>query len=118
MKIRNRFVTSLPLAAAILCSFSAFTAIDLPAALARNSGNDDGVRAGRVEGFAVRINVSTRLVVVELRNGGIRRLSVPTTAKVERNNVHATLAAFALGDFVQARLNASGVVTKIEAAGP
>lgn len=70
----------------------------------------------RVEGRATAVDATIRVVVIRKSNGQSQSLSVPTTAKVERNGVSAPLSAFKVGDFVQARLT-NNIITKIEARG-
>ena len=72
----------------------------------------------RVEGKLAGVNVAARIVTVRLQNGTTRALTIPTTAKVERNGVRASLSAFKVNDSVQARLLVDGVtVIKFEGVG-
>ncbi|MEQ1828736.1 MAG: hypothetical protein ABL921_22425 [Pirellula sp.] len=76
-----------------------------------------GVREPRLEGTLVAVNAP--MVSVRTRNGTVRIIAIPPTAKIERNDVRATLAAFKIGDRVQARFTLNGAtVTKFEGVGP
>ena len=73
----------------------------------------------RVEGRLVAKNVAARRMSVRLQNGTSRVLTIPATAKVERNGVTVGLNAFKINDAVQARLLVDGVtVIKFEGVGP
>ncbi len=72
----------------------------------------------RVEGTLAAKNVAARRMSVRLQNGTIRVLTIPTTAKIERNGVTVGLNAFKVKDVVQARLLVDGVtVIKFEGTG-
>lgn len=73
----------------------------------------------RVEGTLTAKNVVARRMVVRLQNGTTRTLVIPFTAKIERNDVTASLNSFKIGDRVQARLLVNGTtVIKFEGVGP
>lgn len=73
----------------------------------------------RVEGSLAGKNVPARRMSVRLQNGNLRVLTIPATAKVERNGVPVGLNAFKIDDRVQARLLVDGVtVIKFEGTGP
>ncbi len=83
-------------------------------ALAKGGGNQP-----RIEGVLVSMNVASRTANVRLQNNTVRSVSIPAAAKVERNGVRVTLAAFKVNDRVQARYAADGVtVVKFEGVGP
>jgi hypothetical protein len=76
-------------------------------------------KSPQVEGRLVAKNVTTRQVTIRTQSGNNVVLTIPITAKIERNGVHTTLKAFKIGDFVQAKFDASGrVVIKFEGVGP
>ncbi len=73
----------------------------------------------RVEGRLAGKNVPARRMSVKLQNGTLRVLTIPATAKVERNGQTASLSAFKIDDRVQARLLVDGTtVIKFEGVGP
>ncbi len=73
----------------------------------------------RVEGRLVSGDVTARTVVVRVSNGSLVTLTIPATAKVERNGRKATLVAFKVNDRVEARFApGSTVVVKFEGVGP
>jgi hypothetical protein len=82
-------------------------------------GSSGGTTTGvtRVEGTIAAVNVAARTVTFRFGNGGTRVVTVAANAKVERNDEETALAAFVIGDFGQARLDANGVAIKIEAVG-
>ena len=71
----------------------------------------------RLEGTLVAKNVAAGLLSIRKQGGAIVKVTVPASAKVERNDVHSTIAAFKIGDFVQTR-SVNGTVVKAEAVGP
>lgn len=77
-----------------------------------------GVKEPRVEGTLASVNVVSSQVTITLQGGATRTLTIPATAKIERNGVPATLASFKKGDRVQARFTADGsTVVKFEGTG-
>ena len=70
-----------------------------------------------MEGTIAAVNVSARIVTLRFGNGTTRTVTVAASAKIERNGAAASLAAFLVGDFGDAKLGADGVAVKIEAAG-
>ena len=88
-----------------------------------NSGSGGGGSGGtttgvtRVEGTITAVNVGGRTVTFRFGNGSTRTVTVAATATIERNELHSSLAAFLVGDFGEARLDASGVAIKVEAVG-
>ncbi len=108
-KFRN--VVLLAIVAAMFFGASQMTS---PAFADRGGG---GAREPRLEGTLVAVNAP--MVSVRSRNGTVRIIAIPPTAKIERNDVRATLAAFKIGDRVQARFTLNGAtVTKFEGVGP
>ena len=69
----------------------------------------------RLEGTIAAVNATSRSVTFRSGNGTTRTVIVAATAKLERNDIETTLASFLVGDFGQARIDASGVAVKIEA---
>lgn len=96
------------LLALVGCLMTALAGADLHAA----SGKDPN----KIEGVLVRKTAAS--VVVRLQNRSLVTVVVNATTKIERNDVRATLAAFRIGDRVQAILGANGIATKVEATGP
>ncbi len=73
----------------------------------------------RVEGKLVTRNLTTRVVTIQKQGGSLVNLTIPTTAKIERNGIKVGLNAFKANDAVQARLLVNGVtVIKFEGVGP
>ncbi len=105
------------------------SASDLIEGSGRNSGSNSNSGSGatggggtttgvtKVEGTIAAVNVSARIVTLRFGNGTTRVVTVAAGAKVERNGLDATLASFLVGDFGQARLDASGAAFKVEAVG-
>lgn len=72
----------------------------------------------QVEGKLAAMNVSARVASIKITNGTIVKVTIPTTAKVERNGFKVALSAFKVGDRVQAKFLADGVtVFKFEGTG-
>jgi hypothetical protein len=67
-----------------------------------------------VEGTIVAVDASGRTVTIR-RGGANVLIRLTATAKIERNDVETTLAAFQVGDFGQARLGSDGLAFKVEA---
>jgi hypothetical protein len=87
--------------------------------------NDDrgGVSGGditgtKVEGTIIGVNAGAGQVTIRLQNGTARTVALAPGAKVERNDVTATLAAFRIGDIGEAILGTNGLALKVEASGP
>lgn len=74
----------------------------------------------RVEGVLVDLNLAAGTVAIRVRTGDVVVVSVNGSTKIERNGVHTTLAAFRIGDRVQARLGSaeSNLAIKFEGTGP
>lgn len=99
--------------------FGALLAIAGLASFAANQVQAKDPPQTRVEGTLGGKNVAQRRMSVRLSNGTFRVLTIPTTAKVERNGVKVGLNAFKIDDRVQARLLVDGVtVIKFEGTGP
>lgn len=77
-------------------------------------------RALRLEGTLVAVDLSASSVTVKVQSGVMVVVLTNANTKIERNGMRVTLAAFRLGDRVQARFaNTSGnLAIKLEAAGP
>jgi hypothetical protein len=87
--------------------------------------NDDngGVSGGsitgmKIEGTIIAVNAGAGQVTFRFQNGTTRTVSLAAGAKVERNDLSTTLAAFKIGDHGEAILDATGLALKIEAEGP
>jgi hypothetical protein len=82
-----------------------------------NGGTSGGNFAGQqVEGAIVAVNPGARQVAI--RAGGTTvTVTAAAGAKIERNDIETTLAAFRVGDFGQAIVGADGLAVKVEAAG-
>ena len=57
-------------------------------------------------------------VTIRLANGTTVVVKTGPGTRVERNDAHATLAAFRTGDAGQAKFGSDGVALKVEATGP
>jgi hypothetical protein len=78
-----------------------------------------GNKALRLEGRLVSKIGSDHIASVRKSNGQIVSISIPTTAKIERNGVTVALTAFKVNDVVQARFAANGTtIVKFEGVGP
>jgi len=71
----------------------------------------------RVEGSATAVNAAAGTVTVQPQSGAAVTVKAGTKTKLERNGKGVTLAAFKVGDKVEARVGADGVATKLEATG-
>jgi hypothetical protein len=80
-----------------------------------SSGGDSGT-VTRIEGTIVAVDTAGRTVTLR-RGSSTVLIRLTTTAKVERNDIGTTLAAFKVGDFGQARLGSDGLAFKMEAIG-
>lgn len=108
---RRRFLAT-SMAAAI--AFVSMVSLTAQPSMAKNGG-----RQPRLEGTLVSVNLATSTVSVRRQNGVVVSLFIPANAKIERNDLHATLGAFKVGDKVQARFAADGTtVIKFEGVGP
>ncbi len=76
-----------------------------------------GKSASKIEGTLVAINSTTGVLSVRRTNGTVVSVTVPGNAKIERNNLHASLRLFRIGDRVQVKFNTAGVIFKVEATG-
>ena len=107
MSSRRSFLT---LALAAIMTLVGFTAFDVQKAQAKSP---------QVSGTLVALNVAARKATIQTQKNGNVVVSIPAAAKIERNNAHVTLAAFKIGDKVQAKYNAAGsVIIKFEGVGP
>ncbi len=85
------------------------------------TGSGDGSGSGsgdvtRIEGTIVAVNAAGRTVTIR-RGASNVVVRLTASAKIERNDVETTLAAFKVGDFGQARLGSDGLAFKVEAVG-
>ena len=79
-------------------------------AIADNGG---AKKARRIEGTITDISLNDGVVVINNT-----KIQTTVNTKVERNNQHATLKDFRLGDFGQATLDpVTSIATKVEAKG-
>jgi hypothetical protein len=68
-----------------------------------------------VEGTITSIDLTASTVTLQTRSGTSVTVSVSQTTIVDRNELHTTLAAFLVGDPVEAKFDAQGNTLKIEA---
>ena len=80
-------------------------------------GNDDDTNPLRVEGVITAIDLDNKKVTIRTWSGNLVEVVVAPTTKIERNDLHVTLAAFKVGDRGEARFDVNGVTLKIEAEG-
>ncbi len=100
----------LAVAASALLVFCGLAAVDTKFAQAKDP---------QIEGTLAGVNVAARTVAIRRVNNTVVAVVIPATAKIERNGVTVGLAAFKLGDRVQAKFNAAGtVVVKFQGVGP
>lgn len=74
--------------------------------------------ASKVEGTITAVNVAQGTVTIQKTSGGSVVVTKVVGTKIERNDLHTTLAAFQIGDFGEAKFGADGTVLAIEATGP
>lgn len=75
-------------------------------------------KSPKVEGTITAIDLGAQSVTIQPKSGAAVTVFATASTKVERNDVHATLADFKIGDFGQARYNALTMqASKIEATG-
>lgn len=97
--------------AALVCFVAGLWALPVEAA----KGKRGVAPVNKLEGILV--NKTAASVTIRLQNNTLRVVAVTAATKIERNDVHTTLAAFKIGDRVQALLAANGTATKVEATG-
>jgi hypothetical protein len=104
---------SLLAAGALAVLFTALLALQSSSAIAK-----DGVRG--VEGALVSVNAAAGTLNIRVRRSQTVEIATNPTTKIERNDRRATLAAFKLGDRVEAKFltTAGSVAFKVEAVGP
>lgn len=83
-----------------------------------SGGGGGGNQQVKVEGILTGGNAAAGQVVITTAGGANLTILVGPTTRVERNGVRVPLAAFQLGDRVQAVTNLAGQASKIEAVGP
>ena len=94
------------------------TTIEIEAMTADNEGGTSGSDGRqRVEGLITAIDLANNKVTIRTWSGQSVEVAVAPTTKIERNDLHVTLAAFKVGDRGEARFDASGFTLKIEAEG-
>ena len=71
----------------------------------------------RVEGSLTAVDAAAGTVTLRPQTEAAVTVRAGARTKVERNNRETTLAAFKVGDKVEARVGADGVATKLEATG-
>ena len=103
---------------ALVVAVGGFVAGSPGEVLARPGPGSGRGQAVRVEGVVAGVNLMTGQVAITTRAGVTLTVVVVPDTKVERNGRRATLAAFKIGDRVQAEALASGVAVKVEAIGP
>lgn len=82
-----------------------------------NSGKPAAAAQAKVEGRITALGASS--VTITNRAGVNTTVGVVATTKIERNDRHASLAAFKVGDRGEAVFNATTMVaSKVEATGP
>lgn len=96
------------------------SATDLAEGGGAGSGGGGGgaAAAAQVEGTVTAVDATAGTVTIRLANGTTVVVKTGPGTRVERNDAHATLAAFRTGDAGQARLGSDGVALKVEATGP
>ena len=57
-------------------------------------------------------------MTIRTQGGTLFLVRLAADAKVERNDIETTLAAFRVGDIGEAEIGADGLAAKVEAAGP
>lgn len=87
------------------------------ASLAR--AKDGGALVG-IEGSLTAVDLTAATVTIRTRRGQFAVIATSAATKIERNDRRATLAAFKLGDRVEAKFASStgNVALKVEAVGP
>ncbi|MBI4673000.1 MAG: hypothetical protein HY741_15200 [Chloroflexi bacterium] len=76
-------------------------------------------KSPKVEGTITAIDLAAQTVTIQPLSGDAVTVKAVATTKIERNDEHATLADFKIGDRGQARYNATTLeASKIEAEGP
>jgi Ca2+-binding RTX toxin-like protein len=82
-----------------------------------SGGNQGGDQLTRVEGTITGIDLGTSRVTIRTQSGRLVDVTAGPNTKIERNDVHVTLAAFRVGDRAEARFDAQRATVKIEAEG-
>ncbi len=80
-----------------------------------NSGGDDDDDGVEFEGSIVAVDAAAGTVSIRTQGGTVVLVRAKATTKIERNDLHTTLATFQVGDFGEAEVGADGFATKIEA---
>ncbi len=77
-----------------------------------------GARPTEVEGTLSAVDLIAKTATITTRNGTVVVVAVLDTTMIERNDRHATLAQFVVGDRAEAKLDAAGNALKVEAKTP
>lgn len=114
----NRLIERRFLLPSLLVAVAAVWVLAQPGmAMARDKG-DKGKKATEIEGTLVAVNVEASTITIQTRSGAKRDVAVTDATKIERNEVKALLKDLKIGDRVEAKINAAGATTKVEATGP
>jgi hypothetical protein len=84
----------------------------------RGGGSGGDITGTKIEGTITAVNAGAGQVTLRLLNGVSRTVALAPGAKVERNDLSSTLAAFRVGDRGEAILGTNGLALKVEAEGP
>lgn len=84
----------------------------------RGGGSGGDITGTKIEGTITAVNAGAGQVTLRLLNGVSRTVALAPGAKVERNDLSTTLAAFRVGDRGEAILGTNGLALKVEAEGP
>lgn len=71
----------------------------------------------QIQGTITAINLATNRLTIRTTGGTDYLVQIVSGTKVERNNIQTTLSAFRIGDFGEAKYNASALAYKVEAVG-
>ncbi len=86
-------------------------------AVSGGGGTSGGITGQKVEGRITAVNAAAGQVAIRTGNGTVVTVAAAPGAKIERNDIHVTLAAFRVGDLGEALLGTNGLALKIEASG-
>ena len=73
--------------------------------------------ASQVQGTVTAVNAAGGTVTIKPQSGAAVVVKAGATTKIERNDLHTTLASFKVGDTGEAKIGADGIAVKIEAVG-
>lgn len=80
-------------------------------------GTSGGITGQKVEGRITGVNAAAGQVAIRTGSGTVVTVAAAPGAKIERNDIHVTLAAFRVGDLGEALLGTNGLALKLEATG-